>query len=173
MASCEEMRAKLDRYIDDELPREERLDVESHLGDCPECSEALSARRAAMGLLADWSGSLGDVRPAPRRPARSRLPLVLAAAAALLLVALPVGLHLRDGSTQPDPEPASGKLTWRTLDQGVEIVRGGPGEAVELVVDPFPATLRKLTPTDGVEIVDGKSGGPDELVVDPFPEEGK
>ncbi len=174
MASCEEMRTRLDRYVDDELGREERLDFESHLGDCPECSRELGERRAAMGMLADWSASL-KARPAPRRAARSRLPLVLAAAAALLLVAVPVGLYLRGEGTQTKPviKASSGRLTWRTMDEGVEIVRGKPGEAMELVVDPFPATLRKLTPADGVEIVNGKSGSPDELVVDPFPEEGK
>ena len=185
MASCEEVTAGLDRYIDDELGREERLDFESHLADCPECSRGLAERRAAMGMLAEWSEPSGGARAAARRPAGATLRLALAAAAALLAVGLFAGLHLEGRPARVDGPPAgeaaaggrdegageARKLSMRGLDQGVKVLRDAPGGPVELEVDPFPTNWRTLK--DGVRVIHGKSGGPDELVVDPFPEEGE
>ncbi|MHC4913845.1 MAG: anti-sigma factor family protein [Planctomycetota bacterium] len=165
MDSPEERLSRLDRYIDDELDHDERMDFESRLADSPELSRELAERRAAMGMLADWSDSLVGPPARRRLTLGASLRLALAAAAAVALVAVPLAL-----SRRPDARGAdAGGLTWGTMD-GVRLVETGDA-ATEMVVDPFPMKWRTLS--DGVQVIDGESGGPDELVVDPFPEEGK
>ena len=163
MDSPEEMLSSLDRYIDDELSHDARSDFERRLAEDPELSRELAERREAMGMLADWSGSLAS--PPARRSFSlvASLGLALAAAAAIALVAVPLALSGRRGARDTDA------LTWGDMN-GVRLVQNADS-APEMVVDPFPMKWRTLS--DGVQVIDGESGEPDELVVDPFPEEGK
>jgi anti-sigma factor RsiW len=163
-----EMLSRLDRYIDDELSREERLEFESRLGDSPELSAALGERRAAMGLLTDWADELA----APRRTRLTlgwSVRLAVAAAAAIAAVAVPLGLSRSERvGNEVSRKPETG-LTMRSMEEGVE-VRSDSDGAVELVVDPFPMKWRTLN--NGVQVLRSKSEESDELLVDPFPEEG-
>jgi hypothetical protein len=169
------MLRKLDRYLDDELSDEQRLEFESRLGEDPELSRELAERRAAMSMLSDWAAAeSAPVRP--RLTLGTSLRLGLAAAAAAAAVAVPLGLYRSAGTTPPTNEvnkvkvvPRTGKLTMRSMSEGVEVREEADG-VTELVVDPFPMKWRTLK--SGVQVIHGKSGGPDELVVDPFPEEG-
>jgi len=160
----EERQFMLDRYIDGELSDSERLEFESRLAESPELARELSQRRAAMSLLSEWSEANTAV-PAQRMTLGSTLRLGLAAAAAVAVVAVPLslsrsetekpevatstetklaisdapGVEVRtdaDGAVElvVDPFP----LKWRTLRDGVQVIRGKSDEADELLVDPFP-----------------------------------
>lgn len=139
MASCDLTLTEIDRYIDDELPAEARSALEAHMADCPECNRAFQERRAAMAMLAEWAGSAPEPaaatarRELPRRARPARW-AVLAAAAALLLIGLSAGLYF---TGEPEGTGPEGGLNWRTL-EGVEVVEG------ELVVDPFPVNWRTM-----------------------------
>ncbi len=120
MLSCDDVRARLDEYVDELLDGQELLAVERHLAECAGCREelrglkALLAEAAALPEELDpprelWPGI--EARLAPRARVLSFAPPLrrwaflappLAAAAAVLLV---VGLGLRPG---PQPQPAPG-----------------------------------------------------------------
>lgn len=165
MDSGSEITPEIDRYLDDELSAQERRDFEALLSDSPELSEALSERRAAMAVLGGWADSL--TLPGARRarlgPART---VLVAAAAAAALAAVPTALYFA-GRTPSRPEGQGHRLTlrapgegvsvnpagelvvdpfpmkWRTLQDGVQVVRGASGEPDALRVDPFPEEGRK------------------------------
>jgi hypothetical protein len=160
-----EITPMIDRYLDDELSTQERRDFEALLSDSPELSEALSERRAAMAALSDWADAMPATEPARRRMSPARTALVAAAAAAAL-AAVPAYFYLAgrgpdrsggeehrltmrsmeegvtvnaEGELVTDPFP----MKWRTLQDGVQVVRGASGEPDALMVDPFPEEGRK------------------------------
>ncbi len=138
-----ELLSRLDRYIDDELSDAERLEFESRVADSPELSRELSERRAAMSLLSEWSES-GATAPAQRMTLGSTLRLGLAAAAAVAVVAVPLSLS-RSGDKDPvvAAKPDRPAIVMHTLDEGVEM-RSEDDGTIELVVDPFPMKWRTL-----------------------------
>ena len=176
MNSCEIIRAELDSYLDDELSPNDQRATEAHLADCPECNRLLQERRAAMGMLAEWSTLLAApaaAAPAVRPARRGALVGALAAAAAIGLAA---GGYVwctadRDTASHVRLAPPGGRLVMRSLADGVKVLPGKSGEPDELVVEAFPLNWRSMS--SGVKVIPGKSGGPAELVVDPFPEEGR
>lgn len=112
--SCAEIRRRLDDYLDDVLPSEERREVEAHLASCGECRAELSSIGALLDTVADlksrrmepardlWPeirGHLTDPSGKARRTWRSRLGLdsprfvwQFAAAGVLLVAALGFGI---------------------------------------------------------------------------------
>jgi mycothiol system anti-sigma-R factor len=62
---CEEIRPRLDAYIDGELAEAERAVLRDHLADCPECGP----EAAALARLRD---SIRQSAPAYRAPAALR-----------------------------------------------------------------------------------------------------
>lgn len=104
--NCREAAALLDTFVDGELPPDQTLAIEAHLGSCAECGERLqfeNAFRASMkaatheapaqsGLEARFAGALraerermlagSTVPPRPKASQRAWVPLLLAAAAA-------------------------------------------------------------------------------------------
>jgi len=59
MKRCEDhYRVLLSGYIDDELPPEQRVEIETHLGDCPACQRELDEmRRLFWGTTAAFGAS--------------------------------------------------------------------------------------------------------------------
>jgi tetratricopeptide (TPR) repeat protein len=128
--TCQDVRERLDDYVDGALAEPEKLSVGTHLASCAECRDE---ERALRALLADvaalprekaperdlWPGIAARLRPNvaafPRRAALWR-PVTLAAAAAVL-VAL------------------SSAVTWRLAQPGTPQTarRGTDGPAVTLV----------------------------------------
>ena len=47
---CEDLLERISRYIDGELPAAERLMMEEHLRDCPECEEVLHSLEHTVDL---------------------------------------------------------------------------------------------------------------------------
>lgn len=62
--TCDDIKPRLDAYLDDELPPEDRRQVELHLADCPPCAAELSALRrlsaAFAGFRAEMPAALLD-----------------------------------------------------------------------------------------------------------------
>lgn len=54
---CEEMRGKIDEYLDGALSPEEAKRFEEHMSSCPDCSEELQLARAVLKAL----GELGEI----------------------------------------------------------------------------------------------------------------
>lgn len=54
---CEEMRGKIDEYLDGALSPEEARRFEEHMSSCPDCSEELRLARAVLKAL----GELGEI----------------------------------------------------------------------------------------------------------------
>ncbi len=54
---CEEMRGKIDEYLDGALSPEEAKRFEEHMSSCPDCSEELRLARAVLKAL----GELGEI----------------------------------------------------------------------------------------------------------------
>ena len=54
---CEEMRGKIDEYLDGALSPEEARRLEEHMSSCPDCSEELRLARAVLKAL----GELGEI----------------------------------------------------------------------------------------------------------------
>ncbi len=100
MSKCDETRGRLTLYLDDELQGTERATVEAHLSECEACA-ALFSRELNFLATVRESGPLHVAPPELRakvqqilgenRPRRSsRLRWTIAAAAALLVLLLPV-----------------------------------------------------------------------------------
>lgn len=126
MLSCDDVRARLDEYVDELLERQELAQVERHLAECAGCREelrglkALLAEAAALPEELDpprelWPGI--EARLAPRARVLSFAPLrrwaflapPLAAAAAALLV---IGLGWRPWpSASPSPGPSQAPVS--------------------------------------------------------------
>ena len=96
--NCEEMRAKLDAYIDGELTREEMRAVESHAAACEDCECELRAAKFVRDALGELDEEVAVPLPAhvgwqkavraeaKRRASRRWMRAAYAVAAALVLV---------------------------------------------------------------------------------------
>jgi anti-sigma factor (TIGR02949 family) len=102
---CEEVRARLDAYIDGELSEQERAAVLDHLADCRECGpeaaalqrlhdgirQAAPSYRAPEALRSQIRSALRQVAATSARPARAAPGWLAYAASILLAVALGSG----------------------------------------------------------------------------------
>jgi anti-sigma factor RsiW len=108
----------LSAYLDDQLPAEERRDVETHLHSCAECQSDLDAEREVRQLLRDlpavdppfgfYERMLRDgpeTAPAPAKRRRFRFGLanIAATAAAWLLILGVANMH-DNGSVDTAPQ---------------------------------------------------------------------
>src|SRR5665648_255048 len=48
---CKECRQKISLYLDDELSKEEKIEFESHINSCPECSTELGKVKSIVQTL--------------------------------------------------------------------------------------------------------------------------
>jgi anti-sigma factor (TIGR02949 family) len=100
---CPQMRAKLDSYLDNELPAESNLDLLDHFRSCTSCTREADERRNLRTRLksavretsvpADLESRLRSRLRDSSRPAIRRLPLMAIAAA--LLICFGSGMALR------------------------------------------------------------------------------
>ncbi len=118
MRSCEDIRGRLTLYLDNELQGDERATVEAHLTDCESCA-AIFARELGFLNTIRESGPLHVASPelrsrveqilrvepaqssAPRQ--RSRFNWLVAAAAALLVLLVPVVVWRLVRHNEPAP----------------------------------------------------------------------
>ena len=96
--NCEEMRAKLDAYIDGELTQDEMRAVEAHAAACEDCGRELQMAKFVRDALGELDEEVAVPLPAhvgwqkavcaeaKRKANRRWLRAVYAAAAALVLV---------------------------------------------------------------------------------------
>jgi anti-sigma factor RsiW len=92
---CESWKAKLDTYLDGEVPQEEMRSFDAHVRNCPSCSADALARvqlKRAIQVAGKRFAASADFRKrmqhniAPKRRRSFRLGWTLAAAAAVVLV---------------------------------------------------------------------------------------
>lgn len=100
MKSCEDIRARMTLYLDNELQSDERASIEQHLQNCQSCTSFFDRQLAFLNTIRE-SGPLHVASPELRekvqtilrgKPVRghSRRKWILPIAAALLLLLLPV-----------------------------------------------------------------------------------
>jgi anti-sigma factor RsiW len=141
LRKCEDIRGRLTLYLDNELQGEERAAVEAHLSECETCA-ALFARELNFLNAVRESGPLHEAPPvlrakvqgvlnqggAPtRRPAR--VSWIVAVAAALLLLLLPV-------------------LAWRILRQVNPSATGQPSSFALMAADTHLRHMRGQLPLE-------------------------
>ena len=120
MSDCERCQSLLDLYIDHELEESERLFVEKHLEQCPDCQAQWLAAQEMEKLFAQWAAEeieppadfrenlfarleteMAPVVPRALRAQKKKSVLIRllpwAAAAVLLLALMPAAMHLADG----------------------------------------------------------------------------
>ncbi len=155
MLSCDDVRARLDEYVDELLDGQELLQVERHLAGCAGCREELRGLRALLAEAAAlpeelepprelWPGI--EARLAPRSGVLSFAPLrrwaflapPLAAAAAALLA---IGLSLRPG---PQPQPAPGPSQTPVVEAGLSAVALGSGASLAQAEDEYRRATQQL-----------------------------
>jgi len=114
MSKCDDIRGRLTLYLDDELQGTERATVEAHLSECEACA-AIFARELNFLNTVRESGQLYTAPPELRakvqqilRPhRRSRFNWMVAAAAVLLVLLLPVAVwRLVKKADTPEKGPA-------------------------------------------------------------------
>ena len=155
MLSCDDVRARLDEYVDELLDGQELLQVERHLAGCAGCREELRGLRALLAEAAAlpeelepprelWPGI--EARLAPRARVLGFAPLrrwaflapPLAAAAAALLA---IGLSLRPG---PQPQPAPGPSQTPVVEAGLSAVALGSGASLAQAEDEYRRATQQL-----------------------------
>ena len=155
MMDCKQVRRLISPYLDSELSRSETFEVCEHLRQCPDCAARFEQERVAEELIRERL--LRTRMPEPlwdriqRKLTRrglapwNRYAWTLATAAALLLVALGVGLwNLRTGpadlppvireyqsvAARTDPAAAAGGI-----DQLAQVLRSTFGDEVTIELD--------------------------------------
>lgn len=144
MSDCERCLSLLDSYIDHELAEDERLFVEKHLEQCPQCRAEWQEAKALEERLAAWAAeeieppadfrekvfARLEAEPAPvvplstravkKKPLWSKV-LPWAAAAVLLLAMSPAIIHLAGGqpgnSSQPQQVAENDQAAKQTQDE--------------------------------------------------------
>ncbi len=99
---------EIKQYVQNQLTKDEHLEVENHLIDCPFCSDALEGFASlknpeeAASLLKDLNTRLEEKnQPSlPRKSAISLRLMVLRAAAALLILGIPIGIVMYWGESK-------------------------------------------------------------------------
>lgn len=166
----------IERYLLEEMPREERESFEEHFFSCAECAEdarvAATMRDGAADGLARPSASPSVERgavlafPAPNRGWRGSVALPWAAAATL---AIGLGYQTIQGPLMTSQVAESVALTPSTLrpaSRGQEaVVTAGPNGAVTLAVDlggaQFgPSIKYEFATADGKKIASGEAPAP-------------
>ena len=143
---CEVCRELLEEYLDGELAPQERQQVDAHLTACVDCSEELAALTAEQELFARYDREI-EVPPflwtrvavhtvsEPRAPKRRWFVPSFAAALALLLITIAIGIaYLRSRDKAPKPVVASIPSTTPT-----------PNPVPRSVQSAFPK-IKKLRP---------------------------
>lgn len=64
---CEEVRAAFSDYLDGELPPEQTMRLEAHVGICPRCRQALTNLRVTLGGLGRLGSAEHDERHSVER----------------------------------------------------------------------------------------------------------
>ena len=156
MLSCDDVRARLDEYVDELLDGQELLQVERHLAGCAGCREELRGLRALLAEAAAlpeelepprelWAGI--EARLAPRARVLSFAPPLrrwaflappLAAAAAVVLA---IGLGLRPG---PQPEPKPGPSQTPVAEAGLSTVALGSAASLAQAEDEYRRATQQL-----------------------------
>ena len=131
MSQCDDIRRRLTLYLDDELQGTERATVEAHVSECQACA-AIFARELEFLNTVRASGKLYVAPPElrvkvqqiirPRR--RSRVNWMVAAAAVLLVLLLPVVVwRVAKKADQPEKGPA-GSFALFAAETHLRHVRG-------------------------------------------------
>jgi len=153
MKECREVQASLSAYIDDELSWDEREAVDSHLANCPACPEELESLRRTVELCR----RLGDVEvPVQLRaaikakvrqlgpPRVRRLPMIMTALAAMLI--LGVGLSLALGPLAPSPGEGARLLgRGRARDATLTGAPAAPALSTEAAAPAPPADAARMS----------------------------
>ena len=124
---CEDYRAQLVEYLDDELARPEREKLAAHLQACPDCRELAKRLEQSLAVFKAVAGEppvekpAGEVIELPQLSwwRRHRLSWLAAAAAIVLLVG--AGLYLRPHSIGPvtaASQPSGQVLSQNVADEG-------------------------------------------------------
>ncbi len=131
MTTCDSL--KLSRYVDGDLPPNERLSVNRHLRHCHRCTSELSDLREMDNVLRSWGARRapapetldaridrlvklrGDRRPVKRVFALGRMmPAALGSSIAAVLVLLSVNLH---GVSQ---SPSASETAWANQQSSIK-----------------------------------------------------
>ncbi len=113
--ACNELRDLLVDFADDELVGQERLQMETHLRQCPECREELRMLQRSLQIAEElWASPISDesaaARPDVKLPAHKstacderRSPVLAVAASALVLAT--AGVIVWSAGLREDAEP--------------------------------------------------------------------
>jgi len=131
MTMCDDIRSRLDAWIDQELDAQEADEVRRHLGACPQCrglADDLARLRSAAGELGPiappahiWLEVAGQIRidagtasPSTREPRGRRAQVQwLGLAAALVIVT--IGLWMLGRTAPPETAPVSAEASGADL----------------------------------------------------------
>jgi len=136
---CKVTRAEIFQYLDGELSRRERAQVEAHLRSCPDCSRLVTTERAFRATYLDrlrpdpvpesvlervirLLDALPSRQSSPSRPGRLGRLGVMAAMVALVILGGILGLSVRD--VWKGPNASVIQLADASVDQHQKLARG-------------------------------------------------
>lgn len=140
--TCEELRAKLDAYIDGELSADERRAIDDHAAACADCGRELDLAK----LVRDALGEMGEevavplqaragwrnaVRAEAKRKRNRRWMRAAYAAAAALVLVIGAAALMRNVPARQDVQP----MTIAAAPTEAVVARDGGMEAATLVVE--------------------------------------
>ena len=140
--NCEEMRAKLDAYIDGELTQEEMRAIEAHAAACEDCGRELVTAKLVRDALGELNEEIAVPLPAhvgwqkavraeaKRRANRRWMHAAYAVAAALVLMIGATAI-LRGMPARQDAEP----MTLAAVPTDAVIARDGEMDTAALAVE--------------------------------------
>lgn len=143
---------KLSDYLDDELPADERAEVEAHLADCADCARTLAELQQVVATASAlpprvppsdlWNGvaeRIGRSRPGPRRFSFTLPELMAASVVLAMLSGGAVALLLKDTAAQ-DGSRAENQLRQTGPGAAAGDLASPPGlEPADSPVDAVPA----------------------------------
>lgn len=134
MRNCDDIRGRLTLYLDNELQGEERATVEAHLAKCESCAAVFTRELNFLNTIRE-SGPLHVASPELRNRveqilriepahARSRFTWLVAVAAGLLVLLLPVLVWRLVRHKEPTPVTQAGNFALMAVDTHLRHMRG-------------------------------------------------
>jgi len=119
MSHCEHIETQLSTWLDEDLERDEQIECLDHVARCASCREFYLDARALDGLVAQVRTPAGADEPSPEvwrriqwvagkpaRASRSRIPVWVLQAAAVVVLAVGLSVVMWKGGTAKAPDQA-------------------------------------------------------------------
>ena len=135
MRNCDDIRGRLTLYLDNELQGDERATVEAHLNECESCAAVFTRELNFLNTIRESgpphvaSPELRNrveqiLRIEPAHAPRSRFTWLLAVAAGLLVLLLPVLVWRLVRHREPAPVTQAGNFALMAVDTHLRHMRG-------------------------------------------------